>query len=355
MGMYQGKFLNSGPEPREPRRNAGERGSSWAAPRRAGTAGASRAGWREVRSSVPRAPRRGGGSWLDAMLGEGSSNKLEPLRRAWKREAPKAAPAPAARVRVEMRGKEEPGDRKRRGVIRLVLGGCLALWVLASLHPGRKAGWLARQARKRGAWLVALFKAPAAGPQAGVAEAQRVAQGDAPTELASASPAPTPQGTPVAALGGAAVALVQSGDGRWYRMDAQGRVQLSSGPDDPQNMDLPVVVGMPVQNLVQGGRWVKALDFQGASLAGLFPLRPMLLTEVTTVDLSNPANPKVVTHEGTTAWLGQGDFGVKERHLGLVLRDLAAKGKLASLIDMRFQGSAVVTLAGRRQELRARS
>lgn len=63
------------------------------------------------------------------------------------------------------------------------------------------------------------------------------------------------------------------------------------------------------------------------------------------MDLKDKDNPRLVTHDGVVAWMGKGAYQEKYLRLSAVLADLSLRGKNPRIIDMRFEGSAVVKLA----------
>jgi len=70
-------------------------------------------------------------------------------------------------------------------------------------------------------------------------------------------------------------------------------------------------------------------------------------SEVRAVDLSDPADPVLLTHEGVRCLLGGEAWPQREKRLALVLADLAARKRRAGLIDLRYDDTAVVRPAGR--------
>jgi ferric-dicitrate binding protein FerR (iron transport regulator) len=157
---------------------------------------------------------------------------------------------------------------------------------------------------------------------------------------------PTPEGTPVARLKGDAVALCSSA-GKWYEVDSQGRVMPSGGPEEKAHIGMPLISAGGVQPVAENGAWIMKLGASAADLEGLFPLQAAISTEVATLLLDEPGNVRILTHDGTMAWLGQGHLQEKEARLAAVLADLAPRGKKSWQIDLRYEDSAVVRVASR--------
>lgn len=258
-----------------------------------------------------RTSRSSGGHWMDAMLGAGSRKAVE---QAFIR-ARAAGPAADRPLRVRTVGTEEEGmplPRKRKGVIRLVL----ALGVL---------GWVLAQSPWEGLALPGIVQTvKKAGPEA--------------------KPAPAP--AKVADAGGKALALWQSGTGQWHFVNKEGGLSRARLEDAQARLDLPRVSGPAVAGEEKRGKVVLRLRVPQGMLAELLPLDEELATEVESLSVSE-AGARLRTHGGATVELGLGNYRAKQARLAAVLSDLAARKRAAALVDMRFEGSAVVKLASR--------
>lgn len=289
--------------------------------------------WSPVHYRSPRPQERARSApWLDRLLGTGSSKVLNQSRAS--------RPAPVkprvSRPAVEMVGK--PGQSlspARKGMIRLMVGLGLLAWAGFALRPVVKTAWTKFSAHKKVRGKAAL---QAAKP------ALQAAEKDATLEAALVQP--TPEGTPVARLKSGPMALCSAG-GRWYEVDAEGRVSPSGGPEEKTHIGMPLISAGGIQQVVEKGVWVMKLNAAAEDLEGLFPLQPMLATEVAAIMLNEGGNVRVLTHDGSVAWLGQGHLQEKEARLAAVLADLAPKGRKAWQIDLRYEDSAVVRVASR--------
>jgi hypothetical protein len=292
--------------------------------------------WQTLHARAPRGARQPG--FLDRMLGRGAQASLaRPMAR------PLAKPAPArpmARPRLEMHGSQAPQPLRHRGFLRAALALGLLAWALAAFKPWRHVPDLVAGLKSmRGHASAPKVMHPAAADPL-------LALLPTPVAAPAQTAAPTPAGTPVAHLREAAAALVKAGDGRWYAVDRLGYAEPSLGPDQPSTLGLPFLTGARVQAVAEGGQW--RMKVSGAeSLAGILPLRQQLATEVESIDLADPADPVLRTVDGATVRLGDGVSFSRQAWLAAVLADLAAKGKRASQIDLRFRGQAVVRLAAR--------
>lgn len=293
--------------------------------------------WSPVHYRSPRPQERARSApWLDRLLGTGSSQVLNRARAS----RPVPAPAPVkprvSRPAVEMVGK--PGQTlspARKGMIRAMVGLALLVWAGFALRPVAKTAWKKFSTHQKARGKAAL---QAAKPVLQAAEKD--------STLEAALVKPTPEGTPVAKLKSEAVALCSAG-GRWYEVDAQGRVSASGGPEEKSHIGMPLISAGGIQQVVEKGVWVMKLNAGAADLEGLFPLQPMLAPEVAAIMLNESGNVRVLTHDGTVAWLGQGRLQEKEARLAAVLADLAPKGRRAWQIDLRYEDSAVVRVASR--------
>jgi hypothetical protein len=290
--------------------------------------------WQTLHAHAPRGSQPAG--FLDRMLGRGAQASLaRPMARPMARPA-----AQNARPRLEMHGSQAPQPVRHKGVLRVALALGLLAWTLAAFKPWHHVADLAAGLRSmRGHDSAPKVKHPAA-----VDPLLALLPTAVPSPVQTVGP--TPAGTPVALLREAAAALVKAGDGRWYAVDRLGYAAPSLGPDQPSTLGLPFLTGARVQAAAESGQW--RLKVSGAeALASILPLRQQLATEVESIDLSNPADPVLRIVDGASVRLGPGDSFARQAWLAAVLADLAAKGKHASQIDLRFRGQAVVRLAAR--------
>ncbi len=247
------------------------------------------------------------GHWVDAMLGAGSRKVVE------KAFAGARAQGPAAGRPLQMRaqGSEEEGTplpRKRKGVIRL-------LAALAAL------GWVAAQTRP---WEgIRFVKATVPAPEAPAAQ-------------------PSPKAT-VADAGGKALALWQGRDGQWYGVNKKGGLTRMGREDALARLDLPHLSAAAVAGEEKGGKVELSLKMPEGMLEELLPLEESLATEVESLSVGE-GGARLRTHSGILAELGLGGYKAKQARLAAVLSDLAARRKRAALVDMRYEGTAVVKL-----------
>jgi hypothetical protein len=272
--------------------------------------------------------------WLDRMLGMGAGQALSG-KTSGARRSPEVRTA--ARPRVEM--VDPSGRPKPRRILRWAAAGGLLLWTVVAVRPYAASAlkrWQSKSEDLTRKQRLAKNAAEAARMKAALLE----------KESAPEAAVPQAQGTPVAQLKGRPEALMASG-GKWWDVDAQGYVGPSTGPEDAAHLGLPQVSGAAIHSVAEGKVWRLKLQVAEEDLKGLFPLYTPLATEVDRVVFSDPGNPRIVTHDGTTASLGQGEFGRKEARLASVLADLAPRGKKSWNVDLRYQDSAIVRMASR--------
>jgi hypothetical protein len=318
--------------------------------------------WKELRHE--RADSKRSGSFLDNLLGAGSQAKVASALRPAKRSQ---APAPEWRSsKVEAVGSGQRAvPRGKKGMGRAVIVLMVMAWGLVRLHPWtrvhlghfgfaevkaeigavrggavdspappRTAGWTAD--------LESLFK-PADDP----AKAQADAQQDAAAKQKEAEDASHLAALPVDPAGGTALALWQDGAGHWWQVNGSAELRPCNGPADKDSLGLPEIRGVASQAEEHGQGKRLSLKLPEGLLKGLLPLEPSVASEVRAVLLDDPSVPALLTHDGTRCLLDAGDWERCQRHLGLVLADLAAKKRRAALIDLRYEDTAVVRPAGR--------
>jgi len=245
----------------------------------------------------------------------------------------------------------EPRGKKGLGRAILALG--LLGFGLMRLHP-----WTAKKAEApilrrsvgseasaEGGWakdLASLFHsstdAEKAREEAEKARAERLAQQKEMARLAA---------LPVVPAGGEALALWQDGAGRWWQVNGKAELSPSGGPGAKDGLGLPELRGVAAMAEEHGGGRRLSLQVPSGLLKDLLPLEPSVASEVRALLLDDPAHPALMTHDGTRCLLDSADWSRRQRRLGLVLADLAAKKRRASLIDLRYEDTAVVRPAGR--------
>jgi hypothetical protein len=273
-----------------------------------------------------------GTHWLDAMLGAGSVAKARRgTRQVLESNARLTRPS---QPRVRTPTPPSQGRRQGRGWIRVGLAAGLLLWSVTVIRPVQRVqvmveGWKA--AREGKAQDQGALPRPAEGP------------GEADAALPDKSN--TADLTPVIpGLAGGAVALWQGASGRWYQVDTAGNLKDSASPSGAENLALPVLTGVGTRKVADGDRVVLRLDSDPKLLAALLPLEGSLAAEIEKVDMNNPRNPVLVTFDGITAPLGEGEYRTKQERLMAVLLDLSAKKRRAASVDMRYSNGAVVKL-----------
>ena len=152
---------------------------------------------------------------------------------------------------------------------------------------------------------------------------------------------------PVDPAGGSALALWQDGSGKWWQVNAKAELRPCSGPADRDSLGLPELRGVAAEASEHGQGKRLSLKLPEGLLRALLPLQPSVASEVRALLLDDPAQPALLTHDGTRCLLDPSDWERRQRRLGLVLADLAAKKRRASVIDLRYEDTAVVRPAGR--------
>jgi hypothetical protein len=320
--------------------------------------------WRELHHE--RADAKSSGSFLDNLLGAGSQAKVATaLRPAKKVQNPPARQAWSS-SKVEAVGSGQRSvPRGKKGMGRAVIVLMVMAWGLVRLHPWtrmhlghfgfadikteigavrvgagdspvptRTAGWTAD--------LESLFK-PADDP----AKAQAAAQQDEAAKQKEAEDASHLAALPVDPAGGTALALWQDGAGHWWQVNGSAELRPCNGPADKDSLGLPEIRGVASQAEEHGQGKRLSLKLPEGLLKTLLPLEPSVASEVRAVLLDDPSVPALLTHDGTRCLLDATDWERCQRHLGLVLADLAAKKRRAALIDLRYEDTAVVRPAGR--------
>ncbi|HTB23238.1 MAG TPA: cell division protein FtsQ/DivIB [bacterium] len=300
----------------------------------------------EVRARV-REQAAPGAPFMDRFLGAGSAGALRRAGGAlWgsgEEDRPAKAKSPAPRVRENARISEPrmqvvgAGEshlpQGRRGLGRAFLVVLSLAGATAALRPWQKAGLLKTD-------LSAMFQVP--GSQDASAAAKTAAlDSQAAADAAKLAALPLQAGT------GKALALWQDGEGRWWRVDDAGALAPCADPSSAENLGLPEISGVAAHNdAYRGGRRL-LLNLPPGRLSQLLPLRTAMASEVRTLDLSDPAQPVLLTLDGVRCLMGDADWVQRQEHLALVLADLAARRRRAGQIDLRFEGTAVVRPLGR--------
>lgn len=315
-------------------------------------------GWRELKAEV-RPGRDQATPWLDRLLGAGSTRvvgqaagaALGAMRRARSEPPPRRpAPQPWRPQRLQAVGAGEGAlPRGRKGLIRGLLLAVGLLWGVLSLRPWAGAPGLASD-------LGALFR-PAApreaakpkakpGQQEPAAEAAK-AQTEAEAAAVASAQAKALAALPLVPAKGKPLALWQDSEGAWYTADAQGLLAPGQAPGHRDSLGLVVLKGVAARNEPQGQGRRMRLDLPPGALKDLLPLAPGVSSEVQALWLDDPAQPVLVTHDGTRCLLAAEGWALQQERLALVLADLAARGRQAAQIDLRYEDSAVVRPAGR--------
>jgi hypothetical protein len=280
---------------------------------------------------------------LDRLLGQGASHTLGKAvgtaiarARAPKATAPEA-PAPAReavvyRPRFQAVGAgEAPLARGRKGVIRgfLLVSGLLAAAV--ALKPWQRLGALHVD-------VAALFSTP---------DPEAQAKADALKHQQDAAEAAHLASLPMVASTGKALGLWQDGQGRWFTVDSDGLLAPGSAPGTRSSLGLVQLRGLAAHSEPHGqGRRLR-LDLPEGLLKEILPLKPAVASEAQALLLSEAGEPVILTHDGARCLLSREHWEAQQERLALVLADLAARRRRASLIDLRYEDSAVVRPAGR--------
>jgi hypothetical protein len=221
--------------------------------------------------------------------------------------------------------------RGKKGVGRALLAMLFLVYVLLRWQPWTQAGRLVQEMKP-------LFAAQTPAEKAKVDLEQHKADIAGAARLAA---------LPVDPAGGKALALWQDGLGRWWAVNGQGQLRSSTGPAAKDSLGLPELRGCRVQASEHGQAKRLALALPDGLLKDLLPLQASVASEVRALLLDDPAEPELLTHDGTRCLLSADGWQRRQQRLGLVLSDLAAKKRRAALIDLRYEDSAVVRPAGR--------
>lgn len=250
---------------------------------------------------------------------------------------------------------EGPLPRGRRGVGRalLIVGGLA--WAAMALRPWQRMGTLradfgalvkasaAHEAHASRELKDAKDSIPAEDVQAErEAEAQREQEARAKAEdLAKLNTLPFQPGV------GKPLALWQDSAGRWWHVDSTGALAPSAAPSATENLGLPEIRGVSVHPEEYRGGRREILGLPPGRIGELLPLDSSVAGEISVLEVEDPTQPVLVTHEGIRCLMGSGDWAETQRRLAQVLADLAARRRRAVQIDLRFEQSAVVRPAGR--------
>lgn len=385
MALYEG-LNRSRPAEREEPPSRAARGSAQTvrvaprpAPAAAGTAAVAAAqapsAWRSLRSQGRDGSEDGDDDsrqapLLDRVLGSGSSHTLgravggaiAGLRRGAAPAAATAARRPArptaepaarggwSRPRMQAVGTGETAlPRGRKGLGRILLVAAGLAFAMAMLRPWQRMGSLRAE-------LGPLFH-PASGrgqetqpdpapdaQAAGADRAQTEAQQQQDREAArqKAVDAAKLAALPLQASTGRPLGLWQEGNGAWFRVDNDGGLAPCPDPASAENLGLPEIRGVGTHSEAwRGGRRLM-LNLPDGTLGGLLPLDPGVASEVRALDLVDPAQPVLVTHDAARCLMGQGDWAQRQKRLAMVLADLAARRRRPRLVDLRFEDTAVV-------------
>jgi hypothetical protein len=222
-----------------------------------------------------------------------------------------------------------PRGRKGLGRALLIAGGLA--WAALALRPWQKAGAL------RADWS-ALFSVPAQ---------ETPDQKDARDAAQKAKDAAALNALPLQAATGRPVGLWRDGAGRWWRVASDGALAPCDAPLAAENLGLPEIRGVAARAEAAGGGRRMVLDLPNGRLGELLPLDPDVGSEVSAVQLEDPSQPVLLTHDGVRCLMGDGDWEDRQRRLALVLADLAARRRRVGEIDLRYDSTAVVRPLGR--------
>ena len=322
--------------------------------------------WKELHHE--RSSSRPSASFLDNLLGQGSQAKVSqvfaPSRKDISLPPPPggaagrrpAAGGPAWRsAKVEAVGSgQSTRPRGKKGVGRALLVVIVLVIGLSRLHSWNRPSARVDVAPKptpraesasNGGWsqdLASLFR-----PSNEAERAKRDAAEALEARRKEAEEAAHLASLPVDPAGGTALALWQDGAGRWWQVNGKGELRLSAGPSAKDSLGLPELRGVSAAAEEHGGGKRLSLKLPAGLLKELLPLEPSVASEVRAVLLDDPTQPGLLTHDGTRCLLDASDWERRQRRLGLVLADLAAKKRRALLIDLRYEDTAVVRPAGR--------
>lgn len=280
---------------------------------------------------IKRVSTRGsaGGTWFDAMLGQGSARTVNSAVGRFRREAaPNAyvAPQRTMRMRAVGSGSEEEVQVKSKGYFRLGLAGLALVFVAARFKP-----WQSLESMKLSQLIKVQEPAAAATPQATPVT-------PAATEVAS--------NLPLVDAGGTAVALWRSETGGWYGVNSKAELSKMLEADAAVKLNLPQLSGAAAHLEEKHGGRVIQLQLDPQQLAELLPLREDLAGDVDLVIVKG-RDFSLRTSGAGLADLGEDDFKRKQARLAAVLADLGARKKRAASVDLRFENTAVVRLAAR--------
>ena len=275
--------------------------------------------------------------FLDRLLGQGTSQVLgKAVGQALSRVAkPRSAETHEARMqpkRMQAIGAGEgPVPRGRKGIGRVLIALLALSWVVVALRPWQRANDLKMD-------FSALFTANDAASEAKRLLAARRAASAESARLAA---------LPVVAGTGRPLGLWQDGLGRWYKVDGNGILALGGGPASRDSLGLPELRGVAALSEEHRSARRLHLDLPSGRVDDLLPLDSAVASEIRAVDLSDPANPVLLTHEGVRCLIGKDSWPQRQKRLALVLADLAARKRRVGLIDLRYEDTAVVRPAGR--------
>lgn len=221
----------------------------------------------------------------------------------------------------------------RRGMGRVLLIAAGLAWAVAALRPWQRAGVLRAD-------MSALLRLPDSAQDAGD-------PGAAHDAALKARDAAALDALPLQQASGKPMGLWQDGSGRWWSVDASGSLAACPDPGSTENLGLPELRGLAAHpEAYHGGRRL-VLSLPAGRVGELLPLDPAVSSEVRALDLSDPSQPALITHEGVRCLLGDSDWAERQKRLALVLADLAARRRRVGVIDLRFEGTAVVRTSGR--------
>ncbi len=269
-------------------------------------------------------------SFLDRMLGQGSRDALRSSADR-STSSPKAAPLVTRRFQTVGGTADAPARRGQKGLIRAGLLLAFAGWGLAAIQP-----------RERLAPLLSELAQLLRSPQPKTTKAQ--VQPEKPALEAALSPTPEPDWEN---FDGTAMALWQDNAGAWWQVSQAGGMLATQGPREKGNLGLPMVVGAALRTRPRKDGFERMLVFDTALSVKALPLLGELRSEVRAVSLRAGEGLILYMHDGTRAELGVDDLTRRQRRLARVLADLNAKRRRATLVDLRYQDTAVVRMAAR--------
>jgi hypothetical protein len=337
-GLKQGRIVEAAAPLREAVRRPKEAERAAARP-------AQPPAWKALRAEL-REERRPSAGFMDRFLGAGSGRALRGAAGALfgSGEPPKPRrrpPAPAAaEPRRETRGFSEArmqvvggGESQlphgRRGLGRAFLAVLALSGTVAALRPWQKSGMI------KADWS-ALFRIPDAVGASGADQQAAADSRQAAEDAAKLAALPFQAGT------GTALGLWRDSSGRWWRVDGEGALAPCADPEAPENLGLPEIRGAAAHaEEYRGGRRL-LLNLPPGRLAELLPLQSAMASEVQAIDVQDPTQPILLTLDGVRCLMGDTDWSGRQKHLALVLADLAVRRRRAAQVDLRFEGTAVV-------------